>query len=93
MNGNEQIIQLLEQILIRLDTLTRKEVIPQISPQKNLSFLWDKINSNWTSFKPFQQQNVRLFGYHYESAPTSLEVLQEGWIPLRLDADSKIMMI
>jgi len=89
--NDEKIIKLLEQIVIRLDILTKKESIPQIITQKNLSFLFDKLNSNWTSFKPLNLNNMRLFGYYYKDDPApSLSENNEGWIPLRVDGDGKL---
>ena len=89
-----RIEQLLEQILNKLDILSKKETIPQISTMKNLSFLFDKINSNWTSFKPLTLNNMRLFGYHYATAPSpKLTELEEGWSPLRIDVDGKLLIV
>lgn len=94
MNGNAEIIRLLEQISIKLTILTQKETIPQISTQKNLSFLFDKVNSNWLSFEPIQQNNMRLFAYHYASAPDpKLAEINEGWSPLRIDIDGKLLTV
>ena len=92
--SESKIEKLLEQIVLRLDILVKKDSIPQISLMKNLSFLFDKNNSNWTSFKPLHLNNVRLFGYHYASAPSpKLTELEEGWSPLRIDVDGKLLIV
>ena len=89
-----KIERLLEQILVKLDIIAKKETIPQISSMKNLSFLFDKTNANWTSFKPLQLNNMRLFGYHYAVAPDpKLTELEEGWSPLRIDVDGKLLIV
>ncbi len=86
----DKIESLLNEILIELKKLNAKEVIPQIDSRKNLSFLLDTINTRWTSFKPFNFNNVRLFGYHYNSAPLELSAIEEGWVPLYVDKDGKL---
>ena len=87
----EKIEKLLEQISRKLDVLIKKESIPQISQMKNLTFLFDKANANWTSFKPLRLNNMRLFGYYYKDDPApSLTEDNEGWIPLRVDGDGKL---
>lgn len=89
-----KIEKLLEQIVSRLDILIKRESIPQITGLKNLSFLFDKVNGNWTSFKPLQPNNMRLFGYYYKTAPDpKLTELEEGWSPLRIDVDGKLLII
>ena len=89
-----KIERLLEQILAILNIIAKKETIPQISSMKNLSFLFDKVNANWTSFKPLQLNNMRLFGYHYATSPDpKLTELEEGWSPLRIDVDGKLLII
>lgn len=85
-----RIENLLEQILAKLTLLTTKEVIPQVDKKKNLSYLLDLTNTRWTSFRPIQLNNMRLFGYYYNSAPLQLSEIEEGWIPLRVDADGKL---
>jgi len=89
--SENKIERLLEQIVLRLDVLIKKESIPQISTMKNLSFLFDKKNANWTSFKPLQPNNMRLFAYYYKDDPApSLSEDNEGWVPLRTDGDGKL---
>ena len=91
MTENTEIIRLLKAILVKLTVLSQKESIPQISTQKDLSFLFDKTNANWLSYKPLQLNNMRLFGYYYKDDPApSLAEINEGWIPLRVDGDSKL---
>ena len=91
---NERIEKLLEAIVERLDILITREKIPQITGLKNLSFLFDKVNANWTSFKPIQLNNMRLFAYHYATAPDpKLTELEEGWSPLRIDVDGKLLIV
>lgn len=85
-----RIENLLEQILFRLEVLTTKELIPQIDKKKNLSFLYDLVNLRWTSFRPIQLNNMRLFGCYYNSAPTQLSAIEEGWNPLTTTSKSEL---
>lgn len=90
LTNTEKIIKLLDAISNKLSILIKRDTLPQIDEKKHLSFLLDLTNSRWVSFRPMPLNNMRLFGYYYDSAPVQLSNIEEGWIPLRVDVDGKL---
>lgn len=92
MSEMSEMLRLLALIASKLDVLIRKDLIPQIETQKNMSFLFDRRNvSHWNSFNPTLLYNMRLFGYYYSTTPDPV-ITDEGWYPLRVDEDSQLLV-